>query len=663
MWEEDALSSSDEEENGKQTTLPELHAKLRQVNSKSASNPNGQEMKNRTMSSPEKNRNTNNNNDNDDNNNNQNNDSNNNSLSSSTSSVDISSGRVLRESKKRDSWDEEAKENQRDLYGFVIKGTHGAEYSKFIENYLPQLQKQNESFQQFVEANKDDLNNGILPWTKVLSNENQTPTSSPIFRSFLRSHSDGLNNSNKSAGENNQTVSSETFGENDHPASPNPQKESSISNLSAKVSSYLGNFGGRSSTESIVAQSLQQRAQFSSMVRKGIPPKYRPLFWKIFSGTNKALKENQGVYQQILESNANKESTAVLQIEKDICRTFASSIGSFSRDSLKRVLVAYSWKNPKVGYCQAMNFIVAGLLIFMGEEEAFWLLASVVERLLPDYFNENVTGSRVDAVILNKYMRKRLPKLHKHFEKMNFNILIICAQWLMCLYITSVPNETAFRMWDVIFYLGPKTIFEVALSIMKIYEKQLLSISDETEIGIFVTEEVSKLYDADPLFETALKPLDSKKIKNLRESIRHEIENETKQRIIQFENDDISRSTQFSMDEINQLRLQFQQIEIEYKIIDEVVFERIARKTFPEWKGNGHRFLSNLFRVFDRNKDHMLNFRELISGLSILCKGTAEQRTSRLYLSRMSCFHTKHEFQFAFKCLMKRKSRKWTKRI
>lgn len=34
-------------------------------------------------------------------------------------------------------------------------------------------------------------------------------------------------------------------------------------------------------------------------------------------------------------------------------------------DELRRVLVAYSWHNPRVGYCQSMNFLVAMLLLFM----------------------------------------------------------------------------------------------------------------------------------------------------------------------------------------------------------------------------------------------------------------------------------------------------------
>lgn len=70
---------------------------------------------------------------------------------------------------------------------------------------------------------------------------------------------------------------------------------------------------------------------------------------------------------------------------QDLPRTFPGAnewvASPDGQDMLRRVLLAYSMHNQKVGYCQSMNYVAAVLLLALDkkEEDAFWLLVAILE--------------------------------------------------------------------------------------------------------------------------------------------------------------------------------------------------------------------------------------------------------------------------------------------
>ena len=123
------------------------------------------------------------------------------------------------------------------------------------------------------------------------------------------------------------------------------------------------------------------------------------------------------------------------QIRRDIPRTFpTNSIISTEegKERLRRVLGAYSERNPTLGYCQSMNFVAGSLLIFMEEENAFWTFAAIIEDILPkDYYTLNLLGCRVDQQMFTQCIKWKLPRIGEHLEATDCVLEPVTCSWFM----------------------------------------------------------------------------------------------------------------------------------------------------------------------------------------------------------------------------------------
>lgn len=98
-----------------------------------------------------------------------------------------------------------------------------------------------------------------------------------------------------------------------------------------------------------------------------MPNRLRGEIWELTSGSLFLRLRSPNLYQKTLAQFDGQESLAIDEIEKDLNRSLPEYPGFQSEEGigrLRRVLTAYSWINAEIGYCQAMNIVVAALLMF-----------------------------------------------------------------------------------------------------------------------------------------------------------------------------------------------------------------------------------------------------------------------------------------------------------
>ncbi|KAJ0374386.1 hypothetical protein COL26b_007466 [Colletotrichum chrysophilum] len=307
-------------------------------------------------------------------------------------------------------------------------------------------------------------------------------------------------------------------------------------------------------------------AKAKRFIRKGIPPEWRGAAWFYYAGGPAILAKHSGLYDQLLQKKA--KDVDVEAIERDLHRTFpdnikfkpASMAGKPNVEperkgedddekkpsdtnepqiisSLRRVLHAFAIYNPRIGYCQSLNFLAGLLLLFMdSEEQCFWLLNVITRLYLPGTHEMSLEGSKVDLGVLMNAIRESMPAVwakigddlegdpnaprpakpvkkprsrRKNQPSISSNrlppITLCMTAWFMSCFIGTLPIESTLRVWDVFFYEGSKTLFRIALAIFKLGEDEVRAVADPMEMFSTVQAMPRRLLDANALMEATFK--------------------------------------------------------------------------------------------------------------------------------------------------------------
>ncbi|XP_033751283.1 TBC1 domain family member 9-like [Pecten maximus] len=424
------------------------------------------------------------------------------------------------------------------------------------------------------------------------------------------------------------------------------------------------------------------------LILKGLPEKYRGEVWMLFSGAINEKSCNPGYYSRLVEESSGKYSLATDEIERDLHRSlpehpaFQSDLGI---GALRRVLTAYAWRNPTIGYCQAMNIVTSVLLLYTDEEEAFWLLTAVCERLLPDYYNTKVVGALIDQSVFEELIKDNLPSLYQKLETLGL-LSMISLSWFLTIFLSVMPFSCAVNILDCFFYDGARVIFQVALTILDAKKDELLAARDDGEAmtilggylenvsnrdstmpniihtNMLCTNGVKKepSVDVSELIDESYRNfghMNNQDIDKLRLKYRlqvvQNIEDSTKKNVLRS----VASHTLFKGKELENLFILFkeeyltscywrtsqQPVDSADKFDPSRPYYEIYKVDFDQFKtmflslvpwstgSQGHVLALRAFRYLDENGDNMINFKEFVYLLGVICHGDLTHKLKLLY--------------------------------
>uniref|UniRef100_A0A0B6ZMW0 Growth hormone-regulated TBC protein 1 n=1 Tax=Arion vulgaris TaxID=1028688 RepID=A0A0B6ZMW0_9EUPU len=301
----------------------------------------------------------------------------------------------------------------------------------------------------------------------ICSAQAQTPTSSLSSSSSLYDQSSG-------SSDKDRKVDPYGFQRSD---------EFDFNSYEEFMSSYLSTLARRASrwkNSYDDARSLSRSRKLKRFCRKGIPGDLRPDVWMQITKASKRMAAEPSKYRTLRGQRTDPAVTEAILL--DIHRTFPENV-FFSQLSdptslqnpLKNVLEAISLSNPHLGYCQGMNFVAGILLLIMkNEEKAFWLMDTLIQTILPDFYAPDMIAIRAEQDLLGEIVKWKLPDLHSHMEQLGVQWCLVGMKWFICLFADVMPVETVLRIWDCLFMEGSKILLRVALTLITINKESLL---------------------------------------------------------------------------------------------------------------------------------------------------------------------------------------------
>ena len=263
--------------------------------------------------------------------------------------------------------------------------------------------------------------------------------------------------------------------------------------------------------------SLARCEKLKAMIKgQGVPHSLRQFVWMRLTGAwSKRTKSNiayADIVRELEHEPAVAHSLQHKQIENDLLRTLPKHVCFSTQQSvgvprLRRILRSLAMVYPHIGYCQGMGTIVAHLLLLLEEEDAFWMMCSIIEDILPaSFYSHTLLGVKTDIRVLHQLVATYLPEIDNKLRVCDdIDLSLICINWFVTVFANVLDMRLLLRVWDIVFYEGSSGVFQIALSLFKLNERRILGAENSAHIFAILSDITADIGDIDCLVETSIR--------------------------------------------------------------------------------------------------------------------------------------------------------------
>eukprot|EP00947_MAST-08B_sp_MAST-8B-sp1_P003005 g3005.t1 len=120
-------------------------------------------------------------------------------------------------------------------------------------------------------------------------------------------------------------------------------------------------------------------------------------------------------------------------------------------ERVRRILLAFSVRNPAIGYCQGMDRLACLFAMSMREADSFAALVLICECVFKDHYGRKLQGVRGANDRLTKVVAARFPGVLAKLNEHGLDLLYFTSQWFVLGYIDCVSTSALMKIWDLVF--------------------------------------------------------------------------------------------------------------------------------------------------------------------------------------------------------------------